>query len=277
MNETVLDKILTAKRLRIDESKRSVDIVVLSKIAFDGRKLAESNRLRSVLRNPSRINIIAEIKRASPSKGVINDALDVADIARIYERGGAAAISVLTEEDHFHGSLDDLRAVCNTVEIPVLQKDFFFDEFQIFESAAAGADAILLIVAALPPTRLLELQKVANDLGMDAIVEVHDTDELEIAFDIGAKIIGVNNRNLKNFDVSLDVSRELIIQAPKDVVMISESGISNGEQIADLRELGYAGFLIGETLMRSGDPEAKLRDLNAFQADVLEFNTTQKW
>jgi indole-3-glycerol phosphate synthase len=275
MNGSVLDKIIAAKRLRVDESKRSVDIVALSRSAFELRKAAVPNRLSPALRNRSKINIIAEIKRASPSKGVINNDVDINKIAKLYEQGGAAAISVLTEEDHFRGSVDDLRDVRSEVQIPILQKDFFIDEFQIFEAAVAGADAILLIVAALPAVRLIELQKIASDLGMDTIVEVHDENELEVAIEIGANIIGVNNRDLTTFDVSLDVSRRLIQQAPTNVPLISESGISSAEQIAELRELGYSGFLVGETLMRSHDPEAKLRELTAFEADILEFSTTQ--
>jgi indole-3-glycerol phosphate synthase len=221
------------------------------------------------------VNIIAEIKHASPSKGVINDSINVVDLATTYEIEGATAISVLTEEDFFRGSLDDLRAVRAAVDVPMLQKDFFIDEFQIFESAAAGADAILLIVAALSTEALRNLQKSANDLGMDTIVEVHNVREFEAAHEIGAKIVGVNNRNLKTFEVSLDVSRELATYAHEDMQLISESGISTPEQIAELRGLGYSGFLIRESLMRSDDPAAMLRKLGSVETDILEYSTIQ--
>jgi indole-3-glycerol phosphate synthase len=205
----------------------------------------QASRLRSDTR------IIAEIKRASPSKGVINDRIDVAEVARDYAAGGAAAISVLTEEDFFKGSLDDLRFVKAAVDLPVLRKDFTIEEYQIYEAAAAGADAILLIVTALDEDELLRLRTLAEDeLGMDAIVEVHSAEELEIADRIGAKMIGVNNRNLNTFDVSLDVSRELIKHRPEGVLMIAESGLTTRAEIDELRSLGFDGFLIGEALMR---------------------------
>ena len=275
MNDTILDTIITAKRYRVEAAKKQTDIGALARSAFNKRLAAKPNRLASVLRSRETANIVAEIKRASPSKGVINDAIDVGDLAKIYDNAGVAAISVLTEEDHFHGSLDDLRTVRSTIDIPVLQKDFFIDEFQIFESAATGADAVLLIVAALPVGQLIALHKVANDLGMDAIVEVHSADEREIAEEIGAKIVGVNNRNLKTFEVSLDVSRELAASEHNDTLLISESGISKSEQIVELRALGFSGFLIGESLMRSGDPGALIRDLMSVESEILEVSTTQ--
>ena len=275
MSETILDTIITVKRKRIEAAKKDVDYGSLARSAFDRRLKTEPNRLASVLRSWHRVNIIAEIKRASPSKGVINDSVDIAHLAKTYEEAGAVAISVLTEEDNFRGSLDDLRIVRSTVDIPILQKDFFIDEFQIFESAAAGADAILLIVAALPIESLRNLQKTANDLGLDAIVEVHDADELEIAHEIDSKIVGVNNRNLKTFEVSLDVSRELAASKQNNVLLISESGISTSEQIAELRALGYSGFLIGESVMRSGDPGRMIEELRSIDSDVLECSTTQ--
>jgi indole-3-glycerol phosphate synthase len=275
MNETILDKIIVAKRRRIELAKQQNNISALAKAAFECRKAATPNRLSLALQRRQSVNIIAEIKRASPSKGVINDSINVANLGITYEISGAAAISVLTEEDHFRGSLDDLQAVRAAVNIPLLQKDFFIDEFQIFESAAVGADAILLIVAALSTETLRALQKAANDLGLDAIVEVHNAYEFEIAREIGAKIVGVNNRNLKTFDVSLDVSRELATFAHEDMLKISESGISTSEQITELRGLGYSGFLIGESLMRSDDPAAMLRSLGSVDMEILEYSTTQ--
>lgn len=255
---TFLQNILDAKRLRIEESRAHVSLSELKQKFSDAR--SDRRGFKTALTS-SEINVIAEFKRASPSKGVINDALDPAKVAKQYENGGAAAISVLTEEDFFKGSVSDLRAVRAAVNLPVLRKDFVIDEYQIYESASVGADAILLIVAALDRETLSRFQTLADEIGLDAIVEVHDAAEFETAIGIGAKIIGVNNRNLKTFEVSLDVSRELIKLAPDDVIMITESGLKTAEEILELKQLGYSGFLIGETLMRSGDVETELRTL----------------
>jgi indole-3-glycerol phosphate synthase len=189
----------------------------------------------------------------------------------MYKKGGACAISVLTEEDHFQGSLEDLKAVRAAVDLPILRKDFIIDEFQIYESAAAGADAMLLIVSALTSENLKRFQKLAQDLGLAAVVEVHDREELGVAKSIGAKIIGVNNRDLRTFDVSLDVSRELIKHAPAGVIMISESGLESCEQLTELRNVGYSAFLVGETLMRSGDPEKELKEFVTEVTENTEF------
>lgn len=252
---------LKKKRLEIDKQKRDFD--ELKKFAFAVRAASARHRLREELRG-DRINVIAEIKRASPSKGVINDKIDVAETARSYERGGACAISILTEEDKFKGTLADLRAARNAVDSPILRKDFIFDEFQIYEAAEAGADAILLIAAMLSDEDLAAFHRLAErDLNLDALVEVHTLEELERAKKIGAQIIGVNNRDLRSFVVSLDVSRRLIKRAPQNALMIAESGISTKDEILELRELGFSGFLIGETLMRSGNVEKELKKLIA--------------
>jgi indole-3-glycerol phosphate synthase len=261
MSETFLNTIFDAKRKRVEEARRNCDIAGLIARAAAFRIGSEKHRLRNAISNDG-INIIAEIKRSSPSKGVINDNIDVAETARNYENGGAAAISVLTEEDFFQGSLDDLRAARNASSLPILRKDFVFDEFQIYEAAEAGADAILLIVAMLDEKVLTELFRLAErELGLDALVEVHTLSELERAARIGAKLIGVNNRDLNSFDVSLDVSRELVKHKPDSILMITESGITSRDEIVELRSLGFDGFLIGETLMRAGDPENELRTL----------------
>jgi indole-3-glycerol phosphate synthase len=223
------------------------------------RSQSEDHRLRNALKHDG-VNIIAEIKRASPSKGVINDAIDVAETAAAYQSGGAAAISVLTEEDFFKGSLDDLRKVRAATFLPILRKDFVFDEFQIYEAAEAGADAILLIVAMLDDEELTKLRDVAeSELGIDALIEVHNNEELTRAGAIGTKLIGVNNRNLHSFDVSLDVSRELIKYKSNDARIITESGITSRDEIEELRSLGFDGFLIGETLMRTNDASGTLK------------------
>lgn len=258
-----LEEILSLKRPRLDAAKKSTDFERLKSSAAGRRRDSAPHRLRENLRR-DQINIIAEIKRASPSKGVINDRIEVAELARNYEAGGACAISVLTEEDKFQGSLKDLRTARNSVALPILRKDFIFDEFQIYEAAEAGADAILLIAAMLNDEILARLHRLAErDLGLDALVEVHTLEELERAKKIGAKIIGVNNRDLHSFKVSLEISRELIKHAPADALLITESGISTKEEITELKNLGFSGFLIGETLMRSGDAAEELRRLAA--------------
>ena len=262
MRGTILEKIVEAKRGRVEAAKRVSDLVALRERALEVRSAWGSHRLRDALSNPSSINIIAEFKKASPSKGVINTEGDPAYIAKQYEAGGAAAISVLTEEDHFNGSLDDLRAVRTAVDVPILRKDFIFDPFQIYEAASAGADAILLIAAMLDDDELELLRHTTEDtLGLDALVEVHTLDELERVKNTGAALIGINNRDLKSFDVSLDVSRELIRHAPLGSIMIAESGLRTREDLQELTDLGFSGFLIGETLMRSGDPTSALKEL----------------
>jgi len=259
---TILNEIFETKRHRINDAKRVTDISALQLSARELRRRSEPHRFRTALETPDGINIIAEFKKVSPSKGVINDTIGPADAARQYERGGARAISVLTEEDYFKGSLADLKEIRDAVSIPILRKDFICDEFQIYEAAAAGADAILLIVAALSEGRLRALRSLAEDeLGIDALVEVHTEDEMQVACDAGARLIGVNNRDLKTFNVSLDVARGLIVEAAAGTTLVAESGITSRGEIDELAGLGYTGFLIGETLMRSGDPEAALREL----------------
>jgi indole-3-glycerol phosphate synthase len=254
-----LTEIIELKKKRLEIAKENRNFEELKKLAYARRESAEHHRLRANLER-NQINIIAEIKRASPSKGVINDQIDVAETARNYQRGGACAISVLTEEDKFKGSLEDLRTARNSVDLPILRKDFIFDEFQIFEAAEAGADVILLIAAMLDDGALQKLQALAEDvLGLDALVEVHTLEELERVKKTKARIIGVNNRDLHTFKVSLDVSRELIKYAPAGALMITESGISTRDEILELRNLGFAGFLIGESLMRSGNQAEMLK------------------
>jgi indole-3-glycerol phosphate synthase len=261
MKPTILQEIFEQRRSRVAERRAAIDITKIREQAVRIRASAENNRLRSALKCPG-INIIAEFKRASPSKGVINDALDPVETARKYKFGGAGAISVLTEQDFFKGSLDDLIAIRHTLDLAVLQKDFVFDEYQIYEASAAGADAILLIVAMLDDETLKHLHHVAEEeLGIDALVEVHDKNEMDRAASIGARLIGVNNRNLKTFDVSLAVSRELVRSAPTGTILVSESGLKTYDDIEELRVLGFNGFLIGETLMKAADPEQALRDL----------------
>jgi indole-3-glycerol phosphate synthase len=219
---------------------------------------------RALESNSAQINIIAEFKRRSPSAGTIRNDLSASEVAACYKRGGACAISVLTDEENFGGSILDLAAIRAITDLPLLRKDFMIDEIQIYEAAAVGADAVLLIVAALDDAALTTLRATAeNELGLDAVVEVHTSDELYRAMRAGARIIGVNNRDLRTFRTSLQTSERLIAEAPTDRVMISESGLQNSKSLRHLHALGFRGFLIGEALMRAPDPEAALRDLIA--------------
>ena len=252
---------LKRERLRASMSDaRAVD--ELRERAREKREGANSHALSAAVKDDLRVNIIAEIKRASPSKGTIRAEAEPAQIAQQYEAGGAAAISVLTEEDRFRGTLEDLRAVRRASRLPLLRKDFIFDEFQLYESAAAGADALLLIVAALDDDQLARLIHITEQvLRMDALVEVHTREELERAHACGATLIGVNNRDLHSFDVSLKTSVELAQDAPPGLSLVSESGLRTGADLRRLRALGYTGFLIGETLMRAAEPQKALQEL----------------
>jgi indole-3-glycerol phosphate synthase len=205
--------------------------------------------------------IIAEIKKASPSRGVLQPDFHPAFIAHAYEEGGAACLSVLTDKQYFQGSLHDLEAARAAVSLPVLRKDFTIDRAQIFEAAAHGADAILLIAAILETAELVSLREAAQSVGVASIVEVHDHDELAKAIDSGAEIMGVNNRNLDTFEVSLDTSLRLSYLLPSNVVRVSESGIHTRADIELLRGAGFQAFLIGESLMRSPEPVALLKSL----------------
>lgn len=257
---TILDKIFETKRKRVAAVKDAIDVSALVERAREVRAHATRHHFLSALSKRDDLNIIAEFKKASPSKGMINGEADPAETARQYERAGASAISVLTEEDHFKGSIDDLRTIHAATSLPILRKDFIFDEFQIYEAAEAGADAILLIVASLGVGKLAELRRIAEeDLWMDVLVEVHTGEEMEVAASIGARLIGVNNRNLRTFEVSLDVSRQLVRLAPSDATLIAESGLRRHEELVELRQMGYSGFLIGESLMTSSGPEQELR------------------
>lgn len=257
----VLTEIIAKKRERVSEAKKNVSLEEMRRLASEVRSKAPPHALRNALRLDS-INIIAEFKRRSPSKGTFRADADLVEMVQSYEAGGAAAVSVLTEEDYFAGSLDDLRNVKVTVSLPVLRKDFVFEEYQVYESAAAGADAILLIVATLNDETLSHLRRLSEDeLHLDALVEVHTSDELKRAAACGARLIGVNNRDLSTFEVSLDTSLALASQMPTGSVAISESGLHSSNDLQRLHQVGYHGFLIGETLMRTDNPEHALRSL----------------
>ncbi len=263
---TYLTKILEKRRARVSKDFVNIPTENLRREAFEKRANSDLYRLQKALENAEKINIIAEFKRISPSKGVINIDAKAKEIAQLYFENGAAAISVLTEPDFFGGSFEDLKTVVAATNnrIPVLCKDFIIDKRQIFQSAIAGASAILLIVAAFPETEIDKLNRLfdlAEELGLDVLVEVHTLEELKIAEQIGAKIVGVNNRNLQTFQVSLETSAALVKSAPKDAILISESGLQTREDILRLKNLGFRGFLIGETLMRSENIENDLQNL----------------
>ncbi len=205
--------------------------------------------------------VIAEIKKASPSKGVLAAEFDPATIARLYEQGGAAALSVLTDEKHFQGSLSDLAAARGAVGIPALRKDFTIDPYHVHQAAAYGADAILLIAAILSERQMRDFRELAEHYGMAALVEVHDEEELQPAIASGARLVGVNNRNLHTFEVSLETSLRLAEKIPAGVVRVAESGIHSSADVRRLRAAGYQAFLVGEHLMKSGDPAGALKAL----------------
>jgi indole-3-glycerol phosphate synthase len=222
---------------------------------------AGAGRFETALRRLDRINVIAECKRRSPSKGILRADYDPAAIAKAYVEAGAVAISVLTEPTFFDGAPEHLEAVRQAVDAPLLRKDFVVTEYQLLEARAMGADAVLLIVAALRPVELKVLHDHARRLGLDVLVEVHEARELAVAVDAGARIIGVNNRNLRTLEVDVRASDELISMIPAGVIAVSESGLKTAEDLIRLRRLGYGAFLIGERFMTAHDPGAELRRL----------------
>jgi len=254
---SVLDRIVEATR---DEVERRREIVPLSQLEAALGDRPESRPFQEALTRPG-ISVIAEHKRRSPSAGVLREGAEPAEVVQAYERGGAAALSILTEPFHFGGSLDDLRAARAATHLPVLRKDFIVDSYQLYESAAAGADAILLIVAALEPDVLGELHREAWALDLDVLVEVHDEEELERALEVEAEVIGINNRDLGDFSVDIERTYELLSDIPTGKTVVSESGFSTRDQLDELDRVGVDAVLIGETLMRAPDLEAACREL----------------
>jgi indole-3-glycerol phosphate synthase len=254
---SVLDRIVEATR---EEVARRREIASLAELEAALRAREDPRPFQEALTRPG-ISIIAEHKRRSPSAGILREGAEVADVVQAYERGGAAALSILTEPFHFGGSLDDLRVARAATHLPVLRKDFIVDPYQLYEAATAGADAILLIVAALEADELAELQREARALDLDVLVEVHDEEELEMALEVEAEIIGINNRDLTNFSVDIERTYELLSDVPAGKTVVSESGFSTREQLDDLDRVGVDAVLIGETLMRADDLEAACRAL----------------
>jgi indole-3-glycerol phosphate synthase len=207
------------------------------------------------------LSLIAEFKRRSPSAGDLGPSADLAAVVRAYERGGAAAVSILTDEDHFGGSVADVRTARDACDLPILRKDFIVDRYQLYEAAAYGADAVLLIVAALEDHDLASLYHEARALDLDCLVEVHDEEDLERALELDADVLGINNRDLRDLTVDTETTAELITDVPAGKTVVSESGYESREQLEELERIGVDAVLVGEALMRSGDPEAKVRAL----------------
>ena len=254
----VLTRILEAKRQRVADSRLRVPEGIVRKMASTSGPVPS---FRKALESGTGMRIIAEIKKASPSAGVLIDDLDVTVLAGTYARAGASAISVVTEEDFFQGNLGWVGLAAGSSGLPVLRKDFVFDFYQLAETRAAGASAILLIVAILEPNELFELLKGCTECGIDALVEVHDEAELGEALAAGASIVGVNNRDLKTFDVTIETGIRLGEQIPEGVLFVAESGIHQKSDIAQLGDAGADAFLVGERLVRSEDPGAALKEL----------------
>jgi indole-3-glycerol phosphate synthase len=254
---SVLERIVEDTR---DEVGRRRESMPLSRLEAAIAERPEQRPFEEALLRPG-ISLIAEHKRRSPSAGTIREGATVEDIVLAYERGGATALSVLTEPFHFAGSLDDLLAARTVTGLPVLRKDFIVDPYQVYESAATGADAILLIVAALEPDDLYELLGEARALDLDALVEVHGERELVVALDVEADILGINNRDLADFSVDIERTYELLSDIPAGKTVVAESGFSTREQLDELERVGVDAVLIGETLMRAGDIEEACRRL----------------
>ena len=273
----ILDKILADKRLEVEARKAELSLEELRRRAQDApppRDFASALggvAGKSAVRSPqSEIRLIAEVKKASPSKGLIQPDFDPVAIARAYEEAGASAISVLTDEKYFQGRLEYLREIHEAVNLPLLRKDFIIDPYQVYEARAALADAILLIVAAFPSggrgscrsaAELSGLMALAGELGMASLVEVHTAEELEVALEIEAEIIGTNNRDLRTFETRLETTLALAARVPADRILVSESGILTRADVERLMEVGVDAILVGEALMRGPDPSAKVRQL----------------
>ncbi len=256
-----LDQIVAAARRRVTETIRSADLRRLEQLAEQHSPRGFRARLEGVAKTG--VAIIAELKKASPSRGLIRADFDPAALAKELEAAGAAALSVLTDEEFFQGSLAYLQTASDATALPCLRKDFIVDEFQLLEARAYGADAVLLIVAALSQQELIGLLMKARSYGLDALCEAHDAQELQCAVEAGARLIGVNNRDLRTFKVNVETALQLAKRIPHNVASVAESGISSGADIARLRSAGYHAFLIGESLMKAEKPGEVLRQLIA--------------
>lgn len=255
---TYLDRILEFTYDRVEDEKRKMSFGDLDR---EAQTMAQTRPFLAAMRG-ERISLIAEFKRRSPSKGIIREDYEPGQAAEAYAEGGASAMSVLTEPQFFGGSMDDLAKARAACKLPMLRKDFMVDPYQIVQARAGGADAILLIVAGVPDFgRFAELADCAEDYGLTVLVEIHDPHELDAAFDIEPKLVGVNQRNLSTFEVDTGLAIKLRRQIPTDVSMVAESGITSRKQVEDLQEAGVDAILVGETLMRAVDPAKAAADL----------------
>lgn len=257
----ILQRILAVKAREIGAAQSRVPLAemqVAARAAAPARDFAGALRAKIAAGKPA---VIAEVKKASPSKGVLREPFDPAAIAATYERHGAACLSVLTDSQFFQGKLDDLKTARGACRLPVLRKDFMLDPYQVYEARAAGADCILLIVAALEAGRMLELEAVARELGMAVLVEVHDGAELGAALKLETPLIGVNNRNLRTFETTLDTTLGLLQKIPSERLVITESGILKPRDVEKMRAHDVQGFLVGEAFMRATDPGVELERL----------------
>ena len=253
----ILDEIVEAKVEELTKRKQDMPLSALEKLGLKGSKKDFAAALKG-----DDVRLIAEVKMASPSRGVLRTDLDPVKLARIYAQNGAAAISVLTEERYFGGSLEHLAAIGEAMDnIPLLRKDFIFDPYQVYESRAGGASALLLIVAILSDSELSELLSLSHELGLICLVEVHNQAELERAIMSGAQIIGINNRDLKTFAVDLETTRRLRPLIPQDRIVVSESGIKDRGDVQKLRQWGVDAMLVGEALVTAGDIDKKVKEL----------------
>jgi indole-3-glycerol phosphate synthase len=255
----ILQQIVAATRRRVDETRRTADLRELERRAE--RHVPRGFRAALASKSGDRIAVIAELKKGSPSKGLIRESFDAVELAQDLEGAGAACLSVLTDEEFFQGSLENLRKASEAVAIPCLRKDFIIDEFQLLEARANSADAVLLIVAALSQAELETLASGARSQRLDILCEVHDQDELRRALDAGCDLIGVNTRDLRTFHVDLKTALDVVSEFPDGVVRVAESGIRSAEDVARLRAAGYHAFLVGESLMRAERPGEALRAL----------------
>jgi indole-3-glycerol phosphate synthase len=246
-----LEKIIADKYLEVEVRKQQRPAAILEKSSAFSRATLS---LKSFLLDPTKSGIITEFKRKSPSKGLINGTSSVEQVSKGYEQAGASALSVLTDLHYFGGTTEDLELARKQVTLPILRKDFVVDEYQIIEAKSMGADCILLIAAALSPQKVQSLATFAQSLGLEVLMEVHNLEELEQSFCDGLDVVGVNNRNLKTFEVSLETSLELVDRIPNQVVKISESGISDPATLVAFRKAGFDGFLIGENFMKTSNP-----------------------
>jgi indole-3-glycerol phosphate synthase len=254
----ILDDIVAHKKKELAQQKTLVSLSDLGKRAEEADK---PRGFAKALAIPAEVALIAEIKKASPSAGIIREDFDAIEIGKIYETCGASAISVLTDTHFFQGSLSRLEKVRQTVQIPVLRKDFVVDPFQIYEARAVGADAVLLIVAILSDAQLRDFLHLCKGLAMDALVEVHTAEELQRALAVGAQVIGINNRNLKTFSVHLETTETLVAHIPKGVVCVSESGIKDHDDMKRLAKAGIHAVLVGTSLMKAKDIGTKVKEL----------------